>query len=326
MDNITHTLVGVLLARTGLNRLTPRATLTLVLAANASDADIVSRAWGSLTYLHYHRGATHALAGLPVMALLTMLVVRLLWRRRDGSFSGGRIYLLALLGVATHPLLDYSNTYGIRPWLPVASTWHSADVFFIIDPWIWAVLGLCVIGPAFGRLINREIGATPGTGRRAAFAGLLFLALWWGARGLFHQRALAMLDAHLYGAEDDRAAPLRVAAFPTPGRPWVWTGFVETRTYYQLTAVDVFDALDPAVGRLYYKPEASPVLEAALRTPTGAAFSQFARYRFARVDEEEHGYRVLLTDLRFTADRPNAFVCSIELDEKFQVLREGFHF
>jgi inner membrane protein len=326
MDNITHTLVGVLLARTGLNRLTPRATLTLVLAANAPDADIVARAGGSLTYLQYHRGPTHALAALPVMALLTMLVVRLFWRRRDGLFPWGRIYLLGLLAVATHPLLDYSNTYGVRLWLPFASTWPSADVFFIIDPWIWAVLGLCVIGPAFGRLINWEIGAVPGTGRRAAFAGLLFLVLWWGVRGLFHQRAVAMLDAHLYGAEDDRAAPLRVAAFPTPGRPWVWTGFVETRTYYQLIAVDVFGALDPAAGRLYYKPEASPALEAALRTPTGAAFSQFARYRFARVEEQEHGYRVLLTDLRFMADRPNAFVCSIELDEKLRVVGEGFRF
>jgi inner membrane protein len=263
---------------------------------------------------------------LPVMALLTMLVVRVFWRRRDGVYPWVRIYLLALLAVATHPLLDYSNTYGVRVWLPFASTWPSADVFFIIEPWIWVVLGLCVVGPTFLRFINREIGAAPGTGRRAAFAGLLFLALWWGGRGLFHERAIAMLNAHLYGAEDDRTAPVRVAAFPTPGRPWVWNGFVETRTYYQLVTVDVFGTFDPAAGRLYYKPEASPVLDAALRTPTGAAFSQFARYRFARVDEAEHGYRVLLTDLRFMADRPNAFVCFIELDENLRVLNEGFHF
>jgi len=40
MDKLTHSLVGVLLSRAGVKRLAPRATVTLVLGANAPDIDI----------------------------------------------------------------------------------------------------------------------------------------------------------------------------------------------------------------------------------------------------------------------------------------------
>ena len=65
MDNLTHTLAGVMLSRAGLNRVAPRATLVLALAANAPDIDIVTRGWGSLAYLHHHRGLSHSLLAVP---------------------------------------------------------------------------------------------------------------------------------------------------------------------------------------------------------------------------------------------------------------------
>ena len=39
MDNLTHSLVGLMLARAGLEKTTPRGTAMMVLAANAPDAD-----------------------------------------------------------------------------------------------------------------------------------------------------------------------------------------------------------------------------------------------------------------------------------------------
>ena len=46
MDNLTHTLYGLALARTGLHRTTPRATLTLLVGANLPDVDFISIFWG----------------------------------------------------------------------------------------------------------------------------------------------------------------------------------------------------------------------------------------------------------------------------------------
>jgi hypothetical protein len=56
VDNLTHTLTAVAISQTGLNRKTRFATLTLILAANAPDIDVLSGLRGSVTYLEYHRG------------------------------------------------------------------------------------------------------------------------------------------------------------------------------------------------------------------------------------------------------------------------------
>src|SRR5215813_4450524 len=70
MVNTTHTLVGILLARTGLDRWAPYATGTAVLAANLPDIDIVTRFAGNATWVSYHRGITHTIVGIPILSLL----------------------------------------------------------------------------------------------------------------------------------------------------------------------------------------------------------------------------------------------------------------
>jgi hypothetical protein len=51
MFNSTHTLTGLILARTGVDRWAPRATLTAVIAANLPDIDIVCGLPGSVGYI-----------------------------------------------------------------------------------------------------------------------------------------------------------------------------------------------------------------------------------------------------------------------------------
>ncbi|HYM12960.1 MAG TPA: metal-dependent hydrolase [Bryobacterales bacterium] len=339
MDNLTHTLTGVLLSRAGFNRRAPRATLALVLAVNAPDIDIVSRWQGSLAYLHYHRGATHSLLAAPVLAALVTGLVWLLSRGKKEKFRWGWAYLASLTGVTSHVLMDFMNTYGIRPFWPWSGQWYSCDIEFIVDPWVLAALLACLAGPAFGRMISGEIGAQAGRGSAAAVLGLALVAGGWGARELLHRRAVAMLEARLYGfnpaaSSDGEAAarsmeglpPLRTAAFATALNPFLWRGFVETEGFYEMVDVDVRLPLDPTAGRIYYKPERMPALAAALETRTAREFSAFARYRYASVERVEDGYRVILTDFRFRRERPSGFTCTIDLDENLRVAREAFRF
>ena len=71
MDNLTHSLVGAALARSGLERRTPIATATLVIAANAPDVDVLSYARGEWFALSFRRGITH---GVPALIVLPWLV------------------------------------------------------------------------------------------------------------------------------------------------------------------------------------------------------------------------------------------------------------
>src|SRR5580704_5225111 len=70
MDNLTHTLFAVTLARTPLGRAGRGTTAALILASNAPDIDIVAAARGGVSYLAWHRGPTHGPLGIAGLGLI----------------------------------------------------------------------------------------------------------------------------------------------------------------------------------------------------------------------------------------------------------------
>jgi hypothetical protein len=58
MDNVTHALFALTLARTRIGDSGRGTTAALVLASNAPDIDIVATVGGTLGYLEWHRGST----------------------------------------------------------------------------------------------------------------------------------------------------------------------------------------------------------------------------------------------------------------------------
>lgn len=148
MDNLAHSLVGLTAAKTGLDRFSPAATTVCILAANSPDSDIV---WlltsGRWSFLHNHRGITHSIAGTLVLGVLIptlcwvgdRALARLRKRRPVIRYRG--LLLASVIAAATHPLLDWTNNYGVRLLLPWNSRWFYGDLVFIIDPFIWLVVG-----------------------------------------------------------------------------------------------------------------------------------------------------------------------------------------
>jgi inner membrane protein len=148
VDPITHSLTGAILGTTRLRRTTPLATTTLILAANAPDVDAVAALGGIEMAVAFRRGITHGFFAIPFLAAgLTGLVAgwdRFVRRRRDPGAPPIRakaVFLLALLGILTHPFLDWMNTYGMRFWLPFDGRWSYGDAIFILDPWLWLGMG-----------------------------------------------------------------------------------------------------------------------------------------------------------------------------------------
>src|SRR3989442_15873747 len=151
MFNSTHTFVGLAIARTGLDDWVPRAAITAVIASNFPDIDIITALSSTATYLEYHRGITHTFVGVPLLALGFTAVMYI--------FSGNfwKTYLVALIAMSTHPLLDYTNTYGLRPFLPWNPTWYYGDLLPIIDPYLDAVLFTGILAGEVSRNNKRFI-------------------------------------------------------------------------------------------------------------------------------------------------------------------------
>lgn len=146
MDNLTHTLFALALARIRPLSRHRLATPALVVAANFPDVDVVSRlVRGPVGYLEYHRGFTHSILGLVVLAVI-LLVAFSLWDRRtrpDLTVEPPRASLVLpiALGLASHFALDFLISYGIRPWLPFSPSWYYGDLVFVVDPWLWLLFG-----------------------------------------------------------------------------------------------------------------------------------------------------------------------------------------
>lgn len=148
MDNLTHSLVGLTAAKAGLEKLSPGATVLCLLAANAPDADIIVLAFGDRwDFLQHHRGITHAIVGVVALAILLPLIfysVDRVWsrfRNRPPAVRLQGLMLASFIVSATHPLLDWTNNYGIRFLLPWSQKWSYGDLVFIVDPYLWLIFG-----------------------------------------------------------------------------------------------------------------------------------------------------------------------------------------
>lgn len=317
MDNLTHTLTGLALSRAGLNRYYARPALVLLLAANAPDIDVVSLIGGTIRYLEYHRGYAHSIAMLPVVAALPMLAACAASRSMKGWKAA---YMLSMIGVASHLLLDWTNTYGVRMLLPFSAQWLDLDITNIVDLWIWGVLLLASVGPILGRLVSSEIGAKPGTGRGLAIFALCFLVSYEYGRFLVHDRALAVLNSRIYQG----AAPVRTAAFPaSAGNPMLWIGWVQGSNFTTRYSLNLMSEFDPGAGTTFYPPEQTAAIDAAKQTfvfQKFLDFSQFPLWRVTPVADPEGGNLVQVRDWRF------AFAAEAIVDRDNHVVRTWAHF
>jgi inner membrane protein len=322
MDPLTHTATGLLLARAGLNRL-PRATPILLLAANAPDIDVVSAVRGPLNYLHFHRHLTHSLIAMPVLSAAVILLVRLAGRR---PLRWGGAFWVAMAGVASHLLLDFTNAYGIRLFLPFSESWLRLDLTPVVDVWIWTALLVALTGPLLARLVVSEI--TSGKpdprrhGRGLAWTALLFLLFYNGGRAALHARAVAVLDSRLYNG----AAPARVAAMPSQN-PLVWRGLVETGEFDAVEAVDLNGPFDPSRGQIFYRPLPDSVLDAARHTrafETFLEFSQFPLWRITAADDPDNSKRVEVFDMRFGSPSEPGLRVTALVNAQGRVIRTDF--
>jgi inner membrane protein len=322
LENATHTLTGLFLSRAGLNRLTPAATPLLMLSANAPDVDILATMGGAAAYLHWHRYVTHSIVFLPVMALAATAVVRLFYRKE--RFAWLPAFLVAMVGVASHLLLDLTNVYGVRLLAPFSNRWFRWDITNVIDLWIWAALLACLAAPLLSKLVSSEVGGSRAAkypGRAHAILALAFLVIYNGARFVAHERITATLNTRRY----EGTAPLRVAAFPISQNPAYWRGIAETEDAYFIFPMNLFDleAFNPALGETEYKAKPNAAIEAANRTyafQVMREFAQFPVYRVIPSAELAGGYRIILYDLRF------GFTSTALVDREMKVRSSVFQF
>jgi inner membrane protein len=321
MDNVTHSLTGLALARSGLDRWCPRATLLLLLSANAPDCDILGLARGQFVYLEEHRGYTHSLLMLPAMALLCVLITAALYREK---LPWIKAWFVCSIGLSSHLLLDSTNSYGIRLFLPFSSRWSHFDLNALYDWIILLMLAIAALWPLFSRLVSGEIGERPRAGRGIARFALIFLVLFDAARATLHERAVEKLESRLY----DGLPAVSVAALPLSLNPFRWDGIVETAGAYRVMQVDTGSPLETENAAVFYKPPPTKALANVQREEPFRYFLYFARFpvwsQQPVIWNEAESRRIELTDLRFGSPGAGNFHCVAIEDAAGRVLESWF--
>ena len=292
MDNLCHTLVGAALGEAGLKHRARHGNAVLMIAANLPDIDVLGFASG-VPAVAIRRGWTHgvvAWAVLPIVFAGLVLAIERMRSRAEGSppraqSSFGSLLLLSVLGIVIHVLMDWLNNYGVRLLMPFSSRWFYGDSVFIVDVWLWLVLGLGVW------LARRH--ARPSAARLALAVSLIYVVgMVWSAKAARQHVRDAWTAQH-------GSPPRALMVGPMPVTPFSRAIIVDagdayhTGDFYWLPA------------RTAFRPHTTPRLDAhpavvrAREHPDIRAVLSWARFPYYELEQVTEGVRVTVRDMRF---------------------------
>ena len=352
MDPIAHTLVGGALAQTGLARKTRFGAAALIVGANLPDIDGLAYFWGGDAGLHFRRGWTHGLPAVFVLPLILAGVIYLterLWPRGRSTFRWRSLLLVSYLGVATHPVLDWLNTYGMRWLMPFSDRWFYGDGVFIIDPWIWLILGGAVflghsttrnslfVWTILGGLMTLlMLGSVPGLPAAKALwlAAVVALVLWRifrrpleVANSRLAMVALAatavyiavMVSSARYGRElvikelsGQGIDVVDLMVGPVPINPFVRDVVVATPESYKHGTLDLFPRVELHLeSHDIPRLQNSRLMDEALEAPHVRGFKNWVRFPFVELEETPSGCVIHVMDARYTRARTRGFGAAV---------------
>ncbi len=355
MDPIAHTLVGGALAQTGLARKTRWGAAALIIGANLPDIDGLAYSWGGDAGLHFRRGWTHGLPAVVVLPLILAGVLYFIGRLRPGGTAKFQsLLLVSTIGVATHPVLDWLNTYGMRWLMPFNSRWFYGDSLFIIDPWIWLILGGAVFlghstsrgnligwGALAGLMSLLMLGSVPGlvAAKTLWLVALVALALWRilrpipeAVKGRLAIAALAattvyivlMVSSAQYGREVVVSELSRqgldvvdLMVGPVPINPFIRDVLVATPESYRHGSLELFPRVELRLEPTeIIRPRNSRLLDEALLSPQVRGFKNWVRFPFVELEKVPSGCVIHIMDARYTRARSRGFgAVSIPMNE-----------
>ncbi len=289
MDSITQAVLGAAIAEAGFRQQLGRRALVFgAVCGTFPDLDVVSAAIDPWLDLLAHRGPSHSVVVLPIVALVFGAAGARLGEKGDWKTWAH----LAFWALITHPLLDVFTSFGTQLLSPFSTRRFSLDAISIVDPVytlpiLGAVLCAFVAGSSTWRVRTR----------RFSRLALGWGCLWIGVGMVNHSIAAGHTDAVL---KEAGFQPVAVRVMP----------LLLNHFAYRYAARDAEGRI--AVGHasvtgkgasvpLIVEPARGPAVAAALAHPMGQRYTWFADDMLGiHTETLENGLtRVHLQDLRY---------------------------
>ncbi len=178
MDPVTHIATGVLISQVLPGPARGWSALAGALFGLLPDIDYFLIFSDRLDFIRHHRGFTHSLVALPLLALLGAGWGRAL----GGSRWFQPVFVIGLAVLASHLFLDLATSYGTQIFFPFSRKHFTLDWLFIIDPYLT------------GLLLTGALAAfwSAGRGRTLAACFLALALAYCFLCGSYHQQALSL--------------------------------------------------------------------------------------------------------------------------------------
>lgn len=150
MDSITQIALGAsVAAAAGIKPFGRNVLIVGAILGTLPDLDVLINYPTAIENFTYHRGFSHSLFVLfPLAFILYQLI---LWRKPTLSSHKTALFLVILLPLITHPLLDAFTSYGTQLLWPMTMQPIAWSSIFIIDPFYTVPLLIAVGGLWFQR-------------------------------------------------------------------------------------------------------------------------------------------------------------------------------
>ena len=294
MDNLTHTLMGAAIGKTGLARRSSLGMGTLMIASNFPDIDVAVFLTPTLA-MSFRRGWTHGILAQavlpPLLALIMIAWDRQIVQKRANApppAKLGVLIALSYIGVLGHVFMDFLNSYGVRLLMPFSQRWFYGDALYIVDPWILLALGL-----GTWLAIRRH---NPKPAQVGVTLAIVYMLAMWGSN--FAARSVVASDLVRAGQ---------------PGARFMVTPVI-VNPFRREVVIDLGARYEK--GTLWFEPLphfrpggygidthlADPEAQDALSRPRGRAFMGWSRFPFVTVDRGKSPPQIWLNDYRYATN------------------------
>jgi inner membrane protein len=262
-----------------------------MISANIPDLDVLVFFTGA-TPVAFRRGITHGVVAQVLLPVLLTGAFMLIARMRPSAARDDRpplrpawLLVLAFAGVYSHVFLDWLNNYGVRLLTPFNWRWFYGDSMFIVDPWLWLVLGIGV------RLTRRRHVPAPARG------ALLVTACYILVMVLSARTARGIVERVW---RDTRGVPpVALMVGPVPVSPFTRDVIVDAGDHYETGTFSWWTRSVTMSPERVPKNDDRPEVTAARATPGVRAFLVWSRFPYWTVHAEGNQTRVSVFDMRF---------------------------
>jgi len=280
MDPISHGIIGAsLFALFKEPSFDNPAFIGAIIGAIAPDFDIITKLKGDYVYLKHHRVESHSIAGLIPIAVTITLGLSILYT----GIIFKEVFLWSLIGILSHIVFDYMNSYGVALLYPLTRKKLSINLITIYDPLVTLLCGYVLIIYKGTSLEFLMIAAT--------LIGYLCI------KYLDKHRLSEIISKHYIIRDDEK----EISLMPSEYNPFSWNYILQIKDTWITGDICSFKR-KPCTLQTIPK-EAHPMIDRSLEEDLGLYFRDFTPFLNATITKDENNTCIKLVDLRYRINR-----------------------